>query len=187
MDYQYMPFCGMLPFASCLLWENMTDASLGHATFDSAKSMSIFRSLVSLRILFFTHPPFSSLFFSGCGFRRRRAASLHVWMKSMWLESRTAGPFSAASLLTASSGLDSRSTRGEKKCLGWACFSEAFEGHVGAPFKEQWDSVEELRCMGSTWCHTYIFSISFYDFFCFVLDFFSAGKIEISSVSSDLM
>ena len=50
------------------------------------------------RVCFF--PPLSlslarSLFFE-IGFTRRRAVSLHLWMKSMWLASRTAGSFSTA-------------------------------------------------------------------------------------------
>lgn len=39
---------------------------------------------------------FPSFFFSEIGFTRRRAVSLHLWMKSMWLASRTAGSFSTA-------------------------------------------------------------------------------------------
>lgn len=40
---------------------------------------------------FFSFPSFFEI-----GFTRRRAVSLHLWMKSMWLASRTAGSFSTA-------------------------------------------------------------------------------------------
>lgn len=42
----------------------------------------------------FFHLPF--FFFLEIGFTRRQAVSLHLWMKSMWLASRTAGSFSTA-------------------------------------------------------------------------------------------
>lgn len=45
-----------------------------------------------LESLFFS----TSFFFFEIGFTRRRAVSLHLWMKSMWLASRTAGSFSMA-------------------------------------------------------------------------------------------
>lgn len=86
-----------------------------------------------IQIFEVTRRHLKSLGFFYFSFTRRRAVSLHLWMRSMWRPSRTAGSFSAAAADICSWFVQQKSSSSERGNRGpiRACFSKGFEvvGH----------------------------------------------------------